>query len=850
KERHHRRESPSRSSKSHRRHRDSRRRHESRRRSSRECSRSRSPSARSWPTWGISPTVSPPPTSPASPTPPLSVYEVEPHQELRASPEQKVPVPSSASPPAPVPQSYPAFPAPGTDPTAFFNAMFNIFATMVPGGGHAGPSDPLAFNLGAPAPYKPTPFIPFLPSGGTASAPMPLVSPRRLVMPTTSTVPAPMDSPRIQSTVKLPVAAEGPASDGSEDQRRRRSSALADALSTLGLESRLRSRRLALRLLEEEEYERQHLEEGEIVEPSGDLHGLDMASGLDTSPEWDLASPGEYREEAASFHAVVRNAADFLDLPLPAVEVKRNLLTEVLHPASAVAEPLLPFNEALLDPIKDIWKKPVTSAAVNRRYRVAPGDPDFLTKPPTPESLVVQASCSSRSAPGSFPGAPADRESKKMDQAVKNTFSSCSMALKSTNVTCILGHYMHALMDEAKGHPGLSQEVFNLLSDAEAAATQVIQSGLDASDSVARAMGTSIVLRRQAWLRSSGFSTDVQTTLLDLPFDGDKLFGAKVDSALERFKESSMRQDNNLQEIFLADPLGAGVEYALEVPPSSTLPLPPPPEGCSRESSLSPPPLLAHTSPVGGRLTHFLHMWESITSDSWVTGIVEKGYALPVWDFPPPFPPRTAFCSDDHLLLLQQEVMSLLSKGAVALVPEQERGQGCYSRYFLIPKKDGWLRPILDLRILNWFLKQEKFKMLTLSQVLLALNEGDWMVSVDLQDAYFHIPILKSHRKYLRFVVGLQHYQFAVLPFGLTSALQVFLKVMAVVAAELRRKGIAVFPYLDDWLIKAKSPELLRCHRQSTTQLLFDLGFSVNVPKSHLEPSKRLLFIGAVLTQH
>ncbi|KAJ1110108.1 hypothetical protein NDU88_007463 [Pleurodeles waltl] len=153
----------------------------------------------------------------------------------------------------------------------------------------------------------------------------------------------------------------------------------------------------------------------------------------------------------------------------------------------------------------------------------------------------------------------------------------------------------------------------------------------------------------------------------------------------------------------------------------------------------------------------------------------------------------------------------------------------------------------MDLRILNWFLKQEKFKMLTLSQVLLALNEGDWMVYVDLQDAYFHIPVLKSHRKYLRFLVGSQHYQVAVLPFGLTSAPVVFTKVMAVVAAELRRRGIAVFPYLDDWLIKARTPGFVRLQLQSTTQLLFDLGFSIDVPKSHLEPSQRLLFIGAVL---
>ncbi|KAJ1197734.1 hypothetical protein NDU88_001588, partial [Pleurodeles waltl] len=56
----------------------------------------------------------------------------------------------------------------------------------------------------------------------------------------------------------------------------------------------------------------------------------------------------------------------FLDLPLPVAEAKQNLLTEVLHPASAAAEPLLPFNEALLDPVLEVWKKPVSSSAVHR----------------------------------------------------------------------------------------------------------------------------------------------------------------------------------------------------------------------------------------------------------------------------------------------------------------------------------------------------------------------------------------------------------------------------------------------------------------------------------------------------
>ena len=86
-----------------------------------------------------------------------------------------------------------------------------------------------------------------------------------------------------------------------------------------------------------------------------------------------------------------------------------------------------------------------------------------------------------------------------------------------------------------------------------------------------------------------------------------------------------------------------------------------------------------------------------------------------------------------------------------------------------------------------------------------------------------------------------------VLPSHLTSTPRVFTKVMTVVAADLRRTGIPVFPYLNDYLIKASSPEMVSHHLQVTTQLLFGPGFFNNKPKSHLMPSQHILFIGIVL---
>ncbi|KAJ1101769.1 hypothetical protein NDU88_006833 [Pleurodeles waltl] len=340
--------------------------------------------------------------------------------------------------------------------------------------------------------------MPFCPVEGARSTSM--VSPQGMASPPTSVAPLPsphQPTPMLSPGQPAPLPAcqptpkevplESVSAPGPSDVRIHASSVpgrdSASMESMSRLESRLRCRREALRLLEEEEY--RQLEEGELKEPLEEFQGLGSASGLDTFPEWDISFPGEFTEEAASFHSVIRKAADYLDLPLSAAEVKTNLLTEVLHPSTSSADPLLPFHEALLEPIMDLWRKPVSAPAEGRSSEANPRPEDF--------ELVPQAG-----------------------------------------------------------------------------------------------------------------------------------------------------------EIQNAD------------------------------------------------------------------------------------------------------------------------------------------------------------------------SGTDWMVSVDLQDVYFHIPILKSNRKYLRFVVGSQHYQFAVLPFGLTSAPRVFTKVM-VVAAHLRRKGIAVFPYLDDWLIKAKSPELVLHHLQVTT---------------------------------
>lgn len=69
-----------------------------------------------------------------------------------------------------------------------------------------------------------------------------------------------------------------------------------------------------------------------------------------------------------------------------------------------------------------------------------------------------------------------------MEQSAKKVFSSDSLALKSTNVTCLLGHHIHVPMESAREVlPKLPEEVqghfSEVLTNAKAATRQVIQSG-------------------------------------------------------------------------------------------------------------------------------------------------------------------------------------------------------------------------------------------------------------------------------------------------------------------------------------------------------------------------------------
>ena len=242
-----------------------------------------------------------------------------------------------------------------------------------------------------------------------------------------------------------------------------------------------------------------------------------------------------------------------------------------------------------------------------------------------------------------------------------------------------------------------------------------------------------------------------------------------------------------------------------------------------------------------GRLRFFHANWLNITRDQFILNAVQ-GFKIcfrctPVQSVVP----RVS----DQNSIIKNEIVSLLKKGAIRQVPFSH--DGFYHRLFLVPKKGGGQRPVLDLSALNQFIETEHFKMENLVTLKSLLNKGDYMINLDLTDAYLTVPMHPDSRKFLRFLLGNKTYEFTAMPFGLNVAPRLFTKIMKPVVASLRSQGVRLIIYIDDILIIASSIETLNRHKTLAISLLESLGFLINYEKSNLTPSQQIVFLGMLV---
>ena len=250
---------------------------------------------------------------------------------------------------------------------------------------------------------------------------------------------------------------------------------------------------------------------------------------------------------------------------------------------------------------------------------------------------------------------------------------------------------------------------------------------------------------------------------------------------------------------------------------------------------------------VAGRLRLFAHNWQQLSSDSWVLQAI-SGYQIEFLQHPyqQKYPIPHHF-SNKQVGIISDEVQALLDKGAIVECTGDTCSGEFISNIFLVPKPGGKFRPVINLKNLNQFVTPHHFKMEGLHSVRSLLQENDYMVKIDLKDAYFTVPICSSSQKFLRFLWNQRKFQFCCLPFGLSSAPWVFTKVLKPVIAYLRTQGVRIVAYLDDLLLMCQSQAILREHTALAIYLLQVLGFVINWEKSELNPVQRIIYLGFLI---
>lgn len=238
--------------------------------------------------------------------------------------------------------------------------------------------------------------------------------------------------------------------------------------------------------------------------------------------------------------------------------------------------------------------------------------------------------------------------------------------------------------------------------------------------------------------------------------------------------------------------------------------------------------------------------WTRIGASPWVIRTLTDGLSMDFLQEPRQLflPPETTPTSDRATL--QAELQANLAKAAIERVPPPTPQQPVfYSSQFTVPKRDSDRhRQVSNLKQLNQFIPPVHFKMETLSDLKDVLRQNDWLTTVDIQDAFFHIPLAQDQMDFYRFHWEGAHFRFRAMPFGLSLAPRTFTKVLRPVVGYLRSKGVRCLIYLDDILIMALSREESIQHTQLVVDILHRLGFSVNFPKSQLTPATQADFLG------
>jgi hypothetical protein len=178
----------------------------------------------------------------------------------------------------------------------------------------------------------------------------------------------------------------------------------------------------------------------------------------------------------------------------------------------------------------------------------------------------------------------------------------------------------------------------------------------------------------------------------------------------------------------------------------------------------------------------------------------------------PPYGPIYPL-SPKELAALKEFLEENLAKGFI-----RESKSPAGAPILFVPKKDGGLRLCVDYRGLNSITIKNRYPLPLITEIMDRVTGANYFSKIDLKDAYYRIRIKAGDEWKTAFRTRYGHYEFLVVPMGLTNAPATF---QAYINKALR--GLVddfCIVYLDDILIFSKTKEEHDEHLQRVSQRL------------------------------
>jgi len=192
--------------------------------------------------------------------------------------------------------------------------------------------------------------------------------------------------------------------------------------------------------------------------------------------------------------------------------------------------------------------------------------------------------------------------------------------------------------------------------------------------------------------------------------------------------------------------------------------------------------------------------WKNdLKASQYILDIITDGYVIPLIQHPPSFYAKNNKSSLKHQNFVDEAIHNLLQNNCI----EELTSRPYCCNPLTVAENNTKLRLVLDLRHVNEFVKYTKFKYEDLNTFAKIFDKNDFFTTFDLKSGYHHVDIHPEHRKFLGFEWTFsngvtRYFQFAVLPFGLTSACYAFTKILRPFISKWRGVDIKSVIYLDD----------------------------------------------------